>query len=134
MGCNYNLGGDLACVKYGGDKAYSRRRNLTVQECYAMQSDAVRSDIHLLSYYIAANKQRKIHEAEQGNTYRFKSSFYIISLISFSSCVREMLLLISFPFFFFSLLNISPSMLICQLKVDFFKYEMNSNCSFQLYQ
>lgn len=60
-------GGGLACVKYAGDKAYSRRRNLTVQDIYAMQSDTVRGDIHLLSYYIKANKDRKALEGDKGN-------------------------------------------------------------------
>lgn len=63
---NLKLGGGLACVKYGGDKAYSRRRNLTLQEIYAMQSDAVRGDIQLLSYYIKANKERKMMEGDAG--------------------------------------------------------------------
>ncbi|GLV32916.1 uncharacterized protein CBL_20065 [Carabus blaptoides fortunei] len=52
----------LACVRYAGNKAYSRRRNLTLQEIYAMQSDTVRNDIQLLSYYINANKERKALE------------------------------------------------------------------------
>lgn len=54
-------------MKYGGEKAYSRRRNLTLNEIYAMQSDAVRGDIHLLSYYIKANKERKLMDKDTGN-------------------------------------------------------------------
>lgn len=67
------LGGGLACLKYGGDKAYSRRRNLTLREIYAMQSDALRGDIQLLSYYIKANKDRKMLEGDQGNTKGLRS-------------------------------------------------------------
>jgi hypothetical protein len=59
------VGGGLACVKYGGEKAYSRRKNTTLQEIYAMQSDTVRGDIKLLSYYIKANKDRKMMEQDK---------------------------------------------------------------------
>lgn len=45
--------GHLACVTYGGEKSYGRRRHLYFYD------DPVKSDIQLLSYYINKFKQEK---------------------------------------------------------------------------